>query len=343
MTAGAVAAIVVSCIWPLATGSSPGALFHGVVIQPLGQADHLQSVAGVHFDLLSFLLTAVAVFAVLARRYVASGKRWEPSWQLDAAFGFSGLMVLGLVLYRDFGAWLPAIALLSALAVLSDAPSTVRLAMRFLVPLAILQMLHAYPVAGSQVAWARVVVCVPCVVAVAAAADRFPGWREIGPGVRTLAVGATAVFLIAVSGFIPLTLWHNYDHHVPLDLAGTRFVRVEPHQANILHKLTKALKRDCDTFYSAPAFDSLYIYTGLPTPTGLLADAPGALSKKEQTELAGQLATLHRGEARVHRSRRPADRPVAAQFLRRRAARQVTLALHEAGLHDPPLHDLDQQ
>ena len=68
-SAGAIGMIAVSCIWPLATGTSIGALFHGVVIQPLGQADNLQKEHGVRFDQISFLFTVLAVYAVLARRY----------------------------------------------------------------------------------------------------------------------------------------------------------------------------------------------------------------------------------------------------------------------------------
>ena len=295
----AVGAVAVSSVWPLATGTSPGALFHGVVIQPLGQADHLQRSHVVGFDQLSFVLTALAVYAVFVYRYTDRATRWARSWQLDAAFGVAGLLVFGLGINGGFGGWLPAIALLPALALLSDAPPEIRLVIRLLVPLAILQLLHAYPVAGSQVAWSRVIVCVPCVVTMAAAANRFSSWRLVGPSVRALAVGSIAVTVVAAVGFWPLSQWHQYNDHVALGLPGTRLVRVPPHQFDTLHRLTKVVKRDCDTFYSAPGFDSLYIYTGLPNPTGLLADGPGVLNGKEQRELVGQLEALRAKGQRV--------------------------------------------
>jgi hypothetical protein len=297
--AGAAAAVIVSCLWPLTKGTSIGALVHGVVIQPLGQTDNLQKEHGVHFDQLSFVLTVLAVVAVFARRYAESARRWARSWQLDAAFGVAGLLVLGLGIYGGFGAWLPAIALIPALALLSDASSQVRLAIRFLVPVAILQLLHAYPVAGSQVSWSRVVVCVPCVIAMAAAVDRFPAWHEVGPAVRGVAVGALALLTVAVAGFLPITQWHNYNRHIALNLPGTHFIHVPPHQYDTLHTLVNTVTRHCDTFYSAPGFDSLYIYTGLPNPTGLLADGPGALDGKEQRELIRQLDKLQQGGKRV--------------------------------------------
>jgi hypothetical protein len=300
VVAGAAAGTVVaSSIWPLATGTSPGALFHGVVIQPLGQADNLQKEHGVRFDQISFVLTMLAVFAVMARQYSESARRWTRSWQLDATFGVAGLLVLGLVVYGGFGAWLPALAILPALALLSEASPPIRMALRFLVPIAALQLLHAYPVAGSQVSWSRVAACVPCIIAIAAATSRFPAWREVGPMVRGVAVGAIAVLTIAVAGFIPLSQWHNYNDHIALNLPGADLIHVPTHQYDTLHDLVKNVRRHCDTFYSAPGFDSLYLYTRLPNPTGLLADGPGALNAKEQRELVGQLEDQENAGKRV--------------------------------------------
>src|SRR5207248_551347 len=151
--------------------------------------------------------------------------------------------------YGGFGAWLPAIAILPALAFLSRAPQHLRLALRFLVPIATLQLLHAYPVAGSQVAWSRVAACVPCVIAMAAATDRFPSWHEVGPKVRGVAVGAIAVLTVAVAGFLPVTQWHNYSQHIELNLPGTHYIHVPPRQYDTLHNLVQNVRRHCDTFY----------------------------------------------------------------------------------------------
>jgi hypothetical protein len=297
--ASAAGCILVSSAWPLATGTTPASLFHGVVIQPLMQAENLQRQHGVHFDQLSFVLAALAVCAVLARKYSPNTISWARSWQLDAAFGISALLLFGLGVYGGFGAWLPGIAVLPALALLSDAPPHIRLVLRFLVPLSILQFLHAYPVAGSQVAWSRVVMCVPCAVVMAAAVDRLPGWREVGPAVRGFAITAVAMLTVALAGFVPLTQWRNYERHIPLGLPGAALVRVTAHEGVVLRKLTRTVQHNCDTFYSAPAFNSLYLYTKLPNPTGMLADTPGALNAKEQREIASALRERHSKGERV--------------------------------------------
>src|SRR5205823_4202382 len=56
---------------------------------------------------------------------------------------------------------------------------------------------------------------------------------------------------------------------------------------------------NCDTFYSTPGFDILYFYSQLPEPTGQLANWPGALSVREQREVAYQLRSLERKHRRV--------------------------------------------
>jgi hypothetical protein len=207
--------------------------------------------------------------------------------------------VLGLGLFAGFGSWLPAIALLPMLAWISDAPPKVQLALRFLVPLAILQILHAYPVAGSQRWWGLVAMCVPCAVAVGAAIEPQAMWRRAGPAARAIAVASLCAVILLGRGLSPATVWHDYTENKPLGLPGARWVRVTPVVRSNLRGLTEVLRNRCDTFYSAPGIASLYIFTGLPTPTGLLAGWPGVLTVAEQKELAQQLADLEAKGKRV--------------------------------------------
>jgi hypothetical protein len=219
-----------------------------------------------------------------------------PPAVVDGALALAGGAVLGLALFAGKSAWLPGIALLPMLAFLADVPRKVRIALRFLVPFAILQMLHAYPVAGSQLYWGLVSVSVPCVIALAAGLRRLALWRATRAPARVAVTGALCVVIIAVFGIWPVTIWDDYFHSTNLDLRGTRYVRVEDRVARQLQELTRVVRDHCDTFYSAPGRDSLYVFTGLPTPTGMLANWPGVLDEREQRELARQLADLDKTE-----------------------------------------------
>ena len=63
--------------------------------------------------------------------------------------------------------------------------------------------------------------------------------------------------------------------------------------------LTRLVREECDTFYSAPGFDSLYIYTRLQPPTGLLKNWPGALTVAQQQEVADDLEAARTTRKRV--------------------------------------------
>ncbi len=299
MSASAVATMALSCIWPLASGTSLRALFHGVVIQPLGQTSNLALAAPVSFQWLMFLLAACAALLVLHRRDTRQPTpppRYAYQWEF--ALAAAAIVVLGMVVFGSFASWLPAIALLPCLAWVAGAREPIRLALRFTVPLVVLQLVHAYPVAGSQVAWARVAACVPCTIALAAALDRIPLWTQLGAAIRVLAVGSLGLVLLVV-GFWPGATWHTYAQQKRFDLPGARFVAADPPFVDTVRDLTRILQRDCDTFYSAPPFDSLYIFTGMTPPTGLLANARGALEVKEQRQLVNELASAQASGRRV--------------------------------------------
>jgi hypothetical protein len=292
VTASAAAgAVVVSCVWPLATGTSVPQLLYAVFIQPLGQTDYLTIAIESTIVWITIVLTAVGAYLVTARRRGLPTSPVPPRW-FDAALALTGATVLGLALFSGIAAWMPAIALLPMLAFLADVPRRVRIALRFLVPFAILQMLHAYPVAGSQLKWGMVAVCVPCVIGLGAGLERLALWRVTDAPARVAAAGALCSIMVVTVGIWPVTLWNGYLEAEPLDLPGARLVRVSSDTKERLQGLTRLVRENCDTFYSAPGLNSLYVYTGLPTPTGMLASWPGVLDEREQRELARQLRDL---------------------------------------------------
>jgi hypothetical protein len=288
-----VATVFASCLWPLLTGSSPTRLFHGVVIQPLGQADNLEGPIHSHIQWIAIVVTLAALALVIAvRRRRPRFLDGSPPWLFDVALAVAGLAVLGLGLFGGIGGWLPAIVVLPCLAWLAGSQRKVRLALRFLVPLAILQLLHIYPVPGAQLSWGLVTMCVPCVVALWAGLRPLPFWRSTTPWMRVVAVGVLCVIGVAVADLWPATVWRDYRDATPLSLRGTGFIRIQPWHAQSLQSLARFVHKHCDTFYSAPGIASLYIYADVPAPTGQLANFPGVLDEREQRDIAQQLAGL---------------------------------------------------
>jgi hypothetical protein len=301
-TLGAVVTAAASVCWPLLSGTSLPALFEGVVTKPLRQVDLLTIPATVRLNWVVIVLTLSVVCLAITRPDARS-----PTWPArlgwpHAALAVTGLWLLGLgTLDRatNFAGWLPAIVVLPALAFIADARPGVRLALRFVVPLAVLQVLHAYPVAGSQVGWATVAMTVPCAIAIAAGLERLAFWRDIDALPAALATGSLCLLLVLAGGSWPPALWKTYTAQPVLGLPGTTFIRVDAERAGILRTVTAALRAHCDTFYSAPGLNSFYIFSGLPPPTGLLANWPGVLDAAQQREVLSRLRAAERADARV--------------------------------------------
>jgi hypothetical protein len=300
---GFAAVFVVSTFWPLLSGTSPSALVTGVFIRPLQQVNILSILPVVRVQWLAILVTALVVVAVSTRLTEVNRILPPKSPIAYLVLSTAALVVLGLGIGFEvegqFGAWLPAIILLPALALIADVPSSVRLALRFSVPLAILQVLHAYPVAGSQTGWATFLMFLPCAIALAAGMGGLQMWHGATSQVRGITAGALCVAVMLAAGLWPPGAWVTYSDLKPLNLPGARFVRVDLLQARELRQLTRVVKANCDTFYSVPGLDSLYIYSNLPTPTGQLANWAGAMTGSQEREVVSQLSHLQAMGKRV--------------------------------------------
>jgi hypothetical protein len=279
-----------SWLWPLFHGTSPDALYRAVFIRPLDQVNLLEVLPTVPIQWFVILVTLVTVIVACARRDLIGGLLPVTPAMRHLVLAIAALWVLALGL-TPFGGWLPAIALLPALALIADASVPEKLALRLIIPIAILQVLHAYPVAGSQVAWATVAVFVPAVIALAVGMRHQRFWVGSPMLTRVVAIGLLCVVVVLEVGITPEAL-RDYYAGRPLHVAGTRLLRIDAQQGRNIERLARVVKANCDTFYSAPGFNSLYVYTGLPVPTGLLNNWPDTLNRSEQREVAGQLAEL---------------------------------------------------
>ena len=196
--------------------------------------------------------------------------------------------------------WLPALVLLPALAYCCESPDPVRLALRSAVVVAALQILVAYPVAGSQTSWGTVAMVVPCGIALAVGAERSRLWLESG---RLVRAGATAVLcfaLIVGTGIWPPALWKTYVDSPRLALPGTGLIRLDANTTAILQGVSRRLRADCDTFYGVPNQNSLYIFSGVPAVTGIVANGgPAGLTVAQQRTVVAALRKKERTHERV--------------------------------------------
>jgi hypothetical protein len=147
----------------------------------------------------------------------------------------------------------------------------------FPVLLGLLQVLHSYPVAGSQMGWAMLSVTFLGGLVVARGirdAALLRSTLSISPQVlRVASLFVAAVALLSVIGFVRSSevRWRQYNGDTPLDPVHARYVRIDQPTATTLQTVAKVLKENCSAYYSLPGMGTFSALTQLPQPTGFNA------------------------------------------------------------------------
>ncbi|MGH7268644.1 MAG: hypothetical protein ACREMB_27830, partial [Candidatus Rokuibacteriota bacterium] len=302
LAASAVTLLLV-CGWELGRGSSVEGLARGIVLDPLSHPyvlalPPLLSPAAPVWALTS--LAACLSFLLLRRT------GWSERWPVTALRGpaqmlagaFIWLAATDRLLVSPLAA-LPLlwVALLTPAAEVGAARSFGR---SLLVAVAALQALHAYPVAGSQVAWGTFLFIPVGAVAIA------DGWRATvaavragrpdarWPGPVAWVLGAVLVGLAASAVYDAGQRYrHAYEDGVSLGLPGAESIRVAPRQATLYRALTANLAAHCATFVTMPGLNSLYLFTRLEPPTMMNATVwMSQFTSAQQLEIARRLSSL---------------------------------------------------
>ena len=296
LVAGTALVTVVTGVIVLARGSSPGGLIGGVLLDPLRQP-------GVYFFPFNWrpgtLVLAVGGCALTAwiwhapeaavpRRTIALLRG-----MLAAACVLSAIQILPVSLpafglsYGVAMAGLCAVPLGRAEDTLGDAR-----ARQWLALLLVLQSLHAYPVAGSQMNWGTFLWVPLLVLAVREA------WRGVVPSTGSLgrylaAAGALAAFALSyyMAGRLLTAALTNRQHGEPLGLPGAEGIVIPDDTVFALRTIAENATAHADVLFSLPGVFSFNLWTGLPTPT--LANAThwfSLLSADRQEAIIASLA-----------------------------------------------------
>lgn len=137
--------------------------------------------------------------------------------------------------------------------------------------LAAAQVLHAYPVAGSQIGFFAFLF--PLVGALGA----WQAWHELPDSWRTRATPALSspvvvtIIVVAALAVTPLgrripQRWRAWTTGVPIGVSGARGLRLSEGRAARLACVVENLKRGASTFLGVPGVHSFYAWTGLPPP-----------------------------------------------------------------------------
>jgi hypothetical protein len=147
----------------------------------------------------------------------------------------------------------------------------------FLCLLSAWQLLQAFPVSGTQKAVGSVLLVLIFALCLHDCGVILREHLTLGIPLTTermtpMLSGAAMVLVLYLFTFKwdpVFTRRHYYTSVPPLELPGTRLLRLEYHQSQRFHTITKFLERECDCFLTMPALNSLHFWTGKPAPTYL--------------------------------------------------------------------------
>lgn len=304
---GFVVLALVSCLTILASGTSLSGLIDGVIRQPLRQSDAFTIPLLLSSRLYSF--DVVALGGAIAYWYVARRRSdGDPAWvALTSLFSIAvglvmALSVNGKGLPFDAGEF-PGyeFAMLGFCWVALIGPASARrdvsFALLLLPPLAVLQALHAFPVAGSQTLWASfllIPVGAICVV------NGVRGLIAVTPdSVERRALAGVALCVFGIVGYLVINTAlreplqaarYGYDHGISLGLPGAESIRVGEEEAGRYRSITNAIDRNCAALIMLPGMDSFYLWTEEEPPTGFTATGwPTLFDESHQRQVIAEI------------------------------------------------------
>jgi hypothetical protein len=306
--AGALAALVLLTAIVL-LGSAPGAVWEGVVADASRLRDVFFIRPGTAPNHVLWALVGLATaigWAGVRRRPGAD----RPQLVAAGAAARISIAVLGLVALTAGGPFDTAASRLAfPLAFtwlvllpprMARAPRELVLPRTLLAACGVLQVLQIYPVAGTQVSFAGVLLAVPMAVVLA---DGLAEVRAVAPARAALPALAVAAGTAVLAGFAWTQVvdpWaakrDAYQAGRALPFYGANRVRLEPGLTATLDALVQDVRRRCDTVIGYPGFGSLHLWSGVPAPNGLM---PGFWTGLLDADQQQQVVDDARRRARV--------------------------------------------
>jgi hypothetical protein len=299
---GFVVLAVLCCVVIVAAGTSPHGLVKGVITQPLHLSDAytnpLQLSRRMYAVDVVGLAAAVAYWFALRRRARAPGRAWFAVWSVSAiAVGVvMALSPTGQLLpfnaesltgYQFTMLPLAWVALVATTPGEAATPSFARLLLPLL---AVPQALHAFPVAGSQM-WLATVLLVPTgALCVANGVRGLMAVTEVGAD-RLALVGFGVVATVVLAWFCvntflrePLNTYRaGYDASVPLNLPGSHDMRLSAEEDQKYEEITKGMRENCTHTLMEPGMASFYLWAQ-EEPPSYTATAWEVIFDEEQQE-----------------------------------------------------------
>jgi hypothetical protein len=265
IVAGFVGTLVATLALSLAFGEDIGPIIESIIVNPLRYASSQgRYPVNMTWPFIASALGLAVLFVLLARSW-----RWLGFVVRAVALPLV-FMALAVPMWR-FVDWalVPILLLPREAGVPAERSARICLA-----ALIVFNELQAYPVAGSQVAFATFLIVPASLLVTKDLIDELTvaHWRpQIAKVGAALAI-ATMVAVLGAEAFLTMgSSWDRYWSDPPLRLPGSEFIRLPAGQAASLEATVDDIRdRSCTTLITYPGMLSFYVWTGLSPPPGIV-------------------------------------------------------------------------
>jgi hypothetical protein len=270
------AALAVLCVGiAVLGGTNPGDLFSGLVVAPLRLPQLFVLPLRINVGYVVWAAASLALAAaILGRRAGSAALLAVPGLARIFAGALTWLTVLLLPSSALFFVALP-LAWVATRDPRRDTDGPTNPYARLLLPaLAVTESLQAYPIAGTQLSIAALVLVPVGAITLNDGIRQLRGWsgRESRQQLLTVASWVAPALLIANIAFVAafaFLAFSGYESTQPLGLRGAESMRVIPQRAAALRSLVAAINQGCTSFITLPGMAGFYLWTGQQPPAQL--------------------------------------------------------------------------
>lgn len=219
---------------------------------------------------------ALGIRVLLTAGFVCFALRWPAPW--------------GVFTYLDYVLPLLPLWLVRPRADQSEVSWTATAGIAFL---AVTQVLHAYPVAGSQIGWGCFLSVTVMTIGLIGDGRAIGDWR--GPGIKRVFLTISIVAATAGSAHLGRTGWERYRNSTPLPFAGAGDIRLDDRTRIALTTMVQNAAVHSDVLFTRQGMYSFNIWSDTPTPTARNATHWfWLLDEQEQQETIDRLTSTER-------------------------------------------------
>ena len=269
-----VTSVVLGCLITISTNVSIKGLLEGVILLPLRLSHAFSLMLPVQSSAVIRGVIGVLFAICIGSWFRLSTENVRRTRIISVIRVVAAICALAMLCPQDLldlFLWTPPLAWLVMMPTSSnDGKDRFQFARVFLAFLSVTELMWAYPVAGSQVAFALFPMIILAVITLADGVYGLAALANSASKTATVEWSVSGVVVVCVLCFDAIVsgeLVELYKEYVPLRLPGSSYIHVSQQQASDYEDIVATLRLNADALITLPGLNSFYFWTHLAPPT----------------------------------------------------------------------------